>query len=1305
MTTIHASRPVAVTSSNTNGSEFENEQPFQLSEEALALDVAIIGMAGRFPGAKNINEFWSNMVKGVESVTFFSDEELLDLGVDKKLLAKSNYVKAAPVLDNVAGFDAGFFNFSPGEAQLLDPQRRLFLECGWEALEDAGYNPYSYKGAIGVYAGAGFNGYLIYNIANSSQLGTKFDEQQVLISSDKDHLPTHLSYKLNLHGPSINVNTACSSSLVAVHLAKQALLLGECDMALAGGSSIMVPHHAGYLYTEDSILSPDGHCRPFDENARGTLWGSGCGAILIKPLDAAIKDRDHIYAVIKGTAINNDGSEKVGYTAPSVNGQSNVVAQCLSASGVTADTISYIEAHGTGTVMGDPIEIESLTAAFRDDTSEKQYCAIGSVKSNMGHLGAAAGIAGLIKTSLALKHKQIPPSINYQTPNTKCNFEQTPFYVNSGLREWQPINDHPRRAGISSLAVGGTNAHVILEEFDHSNLARERTESPKNVTALPSRTRNQYYLTLSARTPTALDRIITQSSEYFQKNPLLNIADVEYTLQCGRRHFSKRVLLICSSLEDAISKLRNPDNLFSIENIAFDSDGSEWKERLKQWLGGAEVDLDRYFVGQDCNRISLPTYPFERQDYWIAPDYKRLEDEPAADTVFVKWPKLSQMMHIPSWKQAPLPPIDPDKHILNKTRWVFLGSDQTAQEVAWRLESSGDTIVYITPAAGFYCLQHNHFTVNPADDKSYLALVKVLKERDLLPDSILHFWNLGPLDEKLPSPNSMQRAFQRKLFSPGLISTIMQHPAMVASFMAFYKILDKPMPDHPMRAFSQSLNPNFYSLLYLSWSLVRNDIIDDIELTVFANGLYEISGDEELSPERSMVIGQAIVTQQEYLNLSCRVVDVPLLRPGTTEFQILIGQLAEDIRRSPGDMHTAYRGGRMIQTYNQIPVEKNHPDMVPIEKGGLYFVHNGLIGIGKEIARYMLERRGARVIFTSDFFFPEQHEWETWFKDKDNDPEGPIGWRIKGAQELVDAGGIFLGPLTDVHEKDTLLAKIAEAEKKWGPVKGVIQAAGANSSGLVQFISDTDRDLCDYQILNIAYSLHVVDDLFKDRTLDFRLVLSSLGSVLGAQGYAAYAGSGSYSANFVNRHNQKHPDQPWKIQCWDSVDVEWDTVDSGLKDIVDLVTDKLLPVALTMDECIEIFERSFSIPEVTRLVISSTDLQARYNRWVKLENYRDELLVKGETQRDDLHERPSLDTEFVAPRDEIESKVAKVFANALGIREVGIHDDFFALGGHSLLSTQLAADLREVFRKDVSIMTIIESPTVAGMTAAILESA
>ncbi len=406
-------------------------------EQSESLDIAIVGMAGRFPGARNVEEFWSNVRDGVESVRFFTDKELLEAGLDAALLKDSNYVKAAPVLDDVESFDAAFFDFTPSEARFLDPQRRLFLECAWEALEDAGTVPETFDGAIGVYASVGANLYFVHNLAASQEVMQSAGVLQLLLSSDKDYFATQVSYKLNLTGPSINVQTACSSSLVAIHLARQSLLLGECDMALAGGASINIPHHTGYLYQEGDIFSPDGHCRAFDAGARGTIFGSGCGIVALKRLQDALADGDSIRAVIKGSAINNDGSQKIGYTAPSVEGQAEVVVQALASAGVAPDAVSYVEAHGTGTELGDPIEIAALTQAFQTRTRRTGFCAIGSVKTNVGHLNTAAGVAGVIKAALALEHRLLPPSLNYETPNPKIDFASSPFYVNAELRDWE----------------------------------------------------------------------------------------------------------------------------------------------------------------------------------------------------------------------------------------------------------------------------------------------------------------------------------------------------------------------------------------------------------------------------------------------------------------------------------------------------------------------------------------------------------------------------------------------------------------------------------------------------------------------------------------------------------------------------------------------------------------------------------------------------------------------------------------------------------------------------------------------------
>ncbi|HEY0607437.1 MAG TPA: polyketide synthase, partial [Herpetosiphonaceae bacterium] len=425
--------------------------------------IAIVGMAGRFPGAKTLREFWENLRDGVEGITFFSEEELAAAGENRALLEHPQYVKARAVLEDVDRFDAGFFGFTPREAELMDPQHRIFLECAWEALEDAGYVPENYDGAIGVFGSTLMSTYLLANLYPNQELMEASGALAVRIATDRDFLPTRVSYKLDLKGPSFCVQTACSSTLVGAHLAIKSLLDYECDIALVGGVSISVPQTRGYLYHEGGIYSPDGHCRAFDAQARGTVVGSGMGIVVLKRLEDALEDGDTIRAVIRGSAINNDGAQKVGYTAPSVESQAEVITMAQTVAKVEPETISYIEAHGTGTSLGDLVEVTALTQVFRESTDEKQFCALGSVKTNIGHLDAAAGVAGLIKTVLALQNKQLPPSLGYEQPNPEIDFANSPFRVNAQLSDWISPKG-PRRAGISSFAVGGTNAHVVLEE-------------------------------------------------------------------------------------------------------------------------------------------------------------------------------------------------------------------------------------------------------------------------------------------------------------------------------------------------------------------------------------------------------------------------------------------------------------------------------------------------------------------------------------------------------------------------------------------------------------------------------------------------------------------------------------------------------------------------------------------------------------------------------------------------------------------------------------------------------------------------
>ncbi|WP_437308122.1 SDR family NAD(P)-dependent oxidoreductase [Sorangium sp. So ce388] len=506
--------------------------------------VAIIGMAGRFPGAADLDQFWTNLRDGVESIRFFDGG-----GAAGEVGGHPRVVRAAGALDDIDRFAAGFFGFSPREAELMDPQQRLFLESAWEAIESAGYNAASYPGRIGVYAGTGPSDYLMKNIAMAPSVVQTAGELPIMLGNDPAFLATRVSYKLDLKGPAMYVGTACSSSLVAVQLATHALATYQCDMALAGGVRIGVFPERGYVFQEGGILSPDGHCRAFDARARGTVPGSGVGVVLLKRLEEALADGDVVLAVIRGAAVNNDGAQKVGYTAPNVAAQSEVIAEAQAAAGVQPDEITYVEAHGTGTPLGDPIEIAALTRAFRAATSRRGFCAIGSLKTNIGHLDAAAGIAGLIKVVLALRHRLLPASLHFESSNPEIDFSGSPFYVNTALSPWDE-GAAPRRAGVSSFGIGGTNVHVVLEE----------------APALPpsGQSRPSQLLVLSAETSDALKKVTANLADHLRRNPSVNLADVAFTLSTGRKAFAHRSAFVCHDSADAAVALSTAEPRQSI---------------------------------------------------------------------------------------------------------------------------------------------------------------------------------------------------------------------------------------------------------------------------------------------------------------------------------------------------------------------------------------------------------------------------------------------------------------------------------------------------------------------------------------------------------------------------------------------------------------------------------------------------------------------------------------------------------------------------------------------------------------------
>ncbi|MGD2087207.1 MAG: SDR family NAD(P)-dependent oxidoreductase [Candidatus Aminicenantes bacterium] len=555
----------------------------EIGTGVTGLEVAVIGIAGRFPAARNIEEFWNNLKEGVESINFFSNTRLEEAGIDPAKVSDPHYIKAASLLEDTDCFDALFFGYTASEAEMLNPQARILLECAWETLEDAGYNPELYNELIGIYAGASgnFQWEGFWHLSDSTSGSDRFARWQLY---DKDFLTTAISYRLNLKGPSTTIYTACSTSLVAVHTACRGVLAGECKMALAGGVTAAARMRRGYLYQEGMITSPDGHCRAFDARANGTIFGDGAGMVLLKRLKHAITDGDHIYAVIKASAINNDGKRKVGYTAPSIEGQSEVIRLAQRIARVEPESITYVETHGTGTALGDPVEIEGLKLAF--NTQKKHFCAIGSVKTNFGHLDIAAGIAGFIKTVMAINHRRIPPSLHFETPNPKIDFENSPLYVNTKLKQWENP-EYPLRAGVSSFGIGGTNAHVILEE------------APAETKGLASLSNRKYHLILlSARTETALEKMTQNLGLFLKNNPGINLADAAYTLQVGRKALEYRRMLVCTNIEEAVN------GLTVLESAALQSARAVWQD---------ERNVIFMFPGQGAQYVNMGRDLYENE--------------------------------------------------------------------------------------------------------------------------------------------------------------------------------------------------------------------------------------------------------------------------------------------------------------------------------------------------------------------------------------------------------------------------------------------------------------------------------------------------------------------------------------------------------------------------------------------------------------------------------------------------------------------------------------------------------------------
>lgn len=1191
------------------------------------LDIAVVGMSCTFPQAENTEEFWENLCGGVETVRFFSNDELLEKGVSEKLLKNPDYVKASSVLENIDMFDGEFFGINPNEAKAMDPQHRIFLQCSWEALEDAGYDPYSYDGDIGVFAGVAMNSYISDVLSKNQKFFNSIGKDQLMIGNDKDFLPTLVSYKLNLTGPSVNVNTACSTSLVAIHLARQSLLLGESDIALTGGVSVFASNGKGYLYQKDGIQSPDGHCKAFDAKAKGTIWGDGCGVIVLKRLTDAISDGDNIYAVIKGSAVNNDGSQKVGYTAPSVEGQSKAIVEALEASNLSAEQINYIEAHGTGTQLGDPVELSALTLAFESYTDRKGYCPIGSVKTNIGHLNSAAGAAGFIKTALAIKNKKLPPSINFDSPNPKIDFENSPFYVNTELVDFDN-NDEPLRAGISSMGIGGTNSHVIIEQ----------APKPKRDNNINIANKEQI-LVLSARTKTALEHMAIRLANYIELHMDLSLEDIAFTLQCGRKSFKHRMAIVCDSLEGAITIIRDKCKKYMFFNNELESNTnlSIKYPLLEQWLNGEDVKWLSVWENSQARRVSLPTYPFEKRRYWVEGSTSdEIENSSNnRNNYYVKSTDMSDWYYIPSWKHSQLPFIAHKED--KKCNLVFTDKINIGDNISKELIKQGDTCITVNIGDRYEQVSEYSFIINPTVLKDYEVMLDKLKENNMLPDNILFFWSI---EENIEDNISLN----------------------IEELVALQE-------------------NGFFSILNLVKSFDELSITKPIKLKVFTNNIFDVIGSEDICVNSSTIPGICVVIQQTYQNIDCRIIDIILHKEGTKNYSKLIDNMLKEVNQNTSEMVCAYRNNRRYSRgYEALKVEADAKLNNPITQEGVYLVFCGLEGIGFLITQHIINVIGGRVLMLEEDGFPDIQNWEQWLNEVGE--EHHVSQRIKNAKSIIGEKAHYIGTVTDLYNYSDKVDKI---EKMYGKVNGIIHAPGASNAKRVKTIKSSTPETWYEHFKVVSYSLMVIDKIFEEKDLDFRIMLNSLGTVLGGNGFINIATISNYSKTYITKKSRA-VEQSWSVQCWDSWLIEWGQIG---KFFPEAMYKRVEPSILTNQQGIESFLRTFAVNDVIELAICGIDLSSRYNRWVKLDS------LKSVHKNEDLLPRPKMDIDYVAPRNKNETIIESIFSELLGIEKIGVNDNFFELGGHSLLGVQLASKVRNIFSVDMDLYQLIGNPTVA----------
>jgi acyl transferase domain-containing protein len=1287
--------------------------------------VALIGMSGRYPGARSVAQLWRNLLAGVKGLRDLTDEEILAAGVEPGVLADPNYVRVGGPLDDIELFDAAVFGLAPREVEMMEPQHRLFLECSWEALESAGYCPTTMPGHVAVFAGCGFPDYLVKNIVHlASERGNGL---LMAVGNERDSFTSLVSYKLGLRGPAVSVQTFCSTSLVAVHMACQSLLTYECDVALAGGAFTPLPQPAGYVYEPNVIRSPDGVVRSFDAAANGTVMGSGAGAVALKRMPDALADGDLIHAVILGSAINNDGRARAGYTAPGVDGQAEVIESALGVAGVKPETIGYVECHATGTMLGDSIELAAITRVFNQPVDSP--CVLGSVKPSIGHLDRASGVTGLIRAALTLENELLPATPNYESPNPALATAQDRVTVLTEHRPW-PRGAHPRRAGVNSFGLGGANAHVVLEQ------APPRPVRP----ARPG----PHLLVFSAYDEQALadlTELLRQHLDELRGRDLApDLADVAFTLQSSRGGFALRRAVVCRDYEDAVAALADPTRWIDakthrrnprvrLETPDADVPGTWWP-RLHAAITGLlrrsdDAAASPATAATPATEVSRDGAVSALADGLARLGVRVLQDDPArpgdtetlAETITVApgesgsaqewllatlarlWQAGSTIdwaaLHHGAGQRVELPTypfqrlkywVDPRPRstpapvsagrTYDRAQWTYLPTWQPRPlplaDLDERLRLAGPWLAFI-------------------DDERGEALVKRLTRAGAEVTAV----RAGDRFEQDDAGNFTIRADKPDDLAEVMFSLVVAPRAIIHGF----SLADTGQPeDDPGAHFDAQQRRGFYSVLALARELVDNTgAAPRAEFVLLTSGAVGVLGSDLHHPEHSTLAALAPCLAQENPRLRCRHIDSDVAPAGdAAALELLSTQvLAAAVCEYEGPV--AVRAGEAwLRTYQPLPVPEPDQQAPPVRAGDTVLITGGLGDVGLVLSRHLASKYGCRLVLTSRTPLPPREEWEQYLAAVPSEvpaepADGPSceqrdGQRcarhIRNILDLESRGAQVLAMSADVADLDQMRAVVQAAVDRFGGIDMVVHGAGVQDSRFFNFAHLMDRAQCDAHLAAKVKGFHVLQAVLRDHCPDRRITLSSLAAVLGGLTLAPYAAANA-ALDAYTRAARTAGAGRWITVDWDTWNIDPDRVEGHSAAVTDF--------AMTPAEGVDVFERALAAADrVGHLVISTGSLDARIAKWVTGDIHE----AADDADDGERYPRPNLNNPFVPPREGTEATLAEIWARVLRLEQVGATDNFFELGGHSLIAIDLTTRIRRSLNAMIPVTGLLECPTI-----------